>query len=250
MATVSAGTSAVRTRSPNRPQWAFRGRHARPPGGAEKKSLRAGVYPSRKAQEYYRPGARTPPLRWEVPLRYLAIALLSCLSLTALAQTSPTPQTQQLPPNFPRKELFGDMFALISYCNFHDRTDHYEIFVALKELGMTSADRAEIMAIRDKNYRIYRDQFDTPAKQEELCRKASEQFFFTKTKRKGVPLLPGSDTEKQPEKIETFGKMLGAILFCEVKLDGKKWAFSSSTWVSKARVLVHSTTRRLRFDVI
>jgi hypothetical protein len=27
-------------------------------------------------------------------------------------------------------------------------------------------------------------------------------------------------------------------------------AFSSSTWVSKARVLVHSTTRRLRFDVI
>lgn len=115
------------------------------------------------------------------------------------------------------------MFAIMSYCNFHDTTDRYEIFVAMKELGVTSADRPEIMAIRDKNYQIYRNKFDTPAKQEELCKQARFNFFFVKTRRKGVPISAGSDTDKQPEKIEAIGKILGVISFCQFNVDETKW---------------------------
>jgi len=151
-------------------------------------------------------------------MRRIAISLmLLCICAKAAAQT------QQLPPNFPRKEFLGDMLALLSFCNFHDITDRYEIFVAFKELGVTSADRLEIFALRDKNYQIYRRKFDTPATHEKVCREARSQFFFIKTKRKGVPIAAGSDTDKQPEKIETFGNILGVLFFCQAKVDENKW---------------------------
>jgi hypothetical protein len=151
-------------------------------------------------------------------MRRIAIYLiLLCVCLPAAAQT------QQVPPNFRKKEFFGDMLAILSFCNFHDITDRYEMFVAFKELGVTSADRSEIFAIRDKNYQIYRNKFDTPATQEKFCKDARSQFFFVKTKRKDVPIVAGSDTEKQPEKIETFGDVLGVLVFCRTKIDINRW---------------------------
>jgi hypothetical protein len=164
-------------------------------------------------------------------MRVFAIRLaLFSLCLPAGAQTQ-----QAAPnPNFPKKEFLGDSLALLSFCNFHDITDRYEIFAAFKELGITAAENVEIMAIRDKNYQIYRNKYTTPAAQEKICRQARSQFFFIKTVRKGVPIIPGSDTEKQPEKIETFGTILGVLVYCEMKVDGTRWGHFMSDMGVKA----------------
>jgi hypothetical protein len=115
------------------------------------------------------------------------------------------------------------MLAILSFCNFHDITDRYEIFVALRDLGVTSRDRTEIYTLRDKNYQRLRSEYTTPAAHEKFCSASRSQFFFIKTKRKGVPIVAGSDTEKQPEKIEAFGNVLGVLLFCERKIDDVRW---------------------------
>ena len=152
-------------------------------------------------------------------MRRISLALY----LLIICQLGFAQAQQRPPPNFPKKEFFGDALALLSFCNFHDVTDHFEMFLAFKELGVTAADKSEILAIRDKDYQIYRDKFSTPASQEELCKRAKNQFFFIKTRRKGVPLVAGSDTNKQPEKIKLFGNALGVMLFCKANIDQRKW---------------------------
>jgi len=53
------------------------------------------------------------------------------LFVMLLSFSVPAPaQTPQIPPDFPKKEFFGDMFALLYFCNLHDITDRYEMFVA------------------------------------------------------------------------------------------------------------------------
>jgi hypothetical protein len=92
-----------------------------------------------------------------------------------------------------------------------------------KAFGVTSADRPAMEASRDKNYQILRDKSKTAREHADFCIEKRSWPFFIKAVRKGSPLSAGSDTSKQPEKIELFGNMLGALVFCKIDVDGNKW---------------------------
>lgn len=152
----------------------------------------------------------------------LRVCLFVLISSTALAQTPPKLQPQ-MPPGFDRIEFFGIVLARMSFCGMFHHVDQYEMAMAMKAFGVMQADRPAIEASRDKNYQIIRDKFKTARDHADFCIENRSWPFFIKAGRKGSPSWVGSDTEKQPEKIELFGNMLGALSFCKIPIDGTKW---------------------------
>ena len=142
--------------------------------------------------------------------------------IAAEAQTQVQPQPQ-MPPGFDRVEFFGVVLARMSFCGMFQDVDQYELAVAMKAFGVTSADRPAIEVSQDKNYQILRAKSKTAREHADFCIENRSWPFFIKAARKGLPLLAGSDTSKQPEKIEQFGNLLGALVFCKIDVDGNKW---------------------------
>jgi len=128
-----------------------------------------------------------------------------------------------MPPGFDRVEFFGVVLARMSFCGmFHD-VDQYEMAMAMKAFGVVQTDRLAMEASRDKNYQILREKFKTAREHADFCMENRSWPFFVKARRKGSPSWVGSDPEKQPEKIELFGNMLAALVFCKIPIDGNKW---------------------------
>jgi hypothetical protein len=152
----------------------------------------------------------------------LRICLILLIATSAYAQTQPQPQPQ-IPPGFDRVEFFGVVLARMAFCGMFHHVDQYEFATAMKAFGVTSADRPAMEASRDKNYQILRDKFKTAREHGDFCIENRSWPFFIKAGRKGSPSWVGSDPGKQPEKIELFGNMLGALVFCKIDVDGNKW---------------------------
>jgi hypothetical protein len=128
-----------------------------------------------------------------------------------------------MPPGFDRVEFFGVVLARMSFCGMFHQVDQYEMAMAMKAFGVVQTDRPAMEASRDRNYQILRDKFKTARDHADFCIENRSWPFFIKAGRKGSPLWVGSDPEKQPEKIEFFGNMLGALVFCKISMDGVKW---------------------------
>jgi hypothetical protein len=144
------------------------------------------------------------------------------VSTAAFAQTESQPQPQ-MPPGFDRVEFFGVVLARMSFCGMFHYVDQYEMAMAMKAFGVVQADRPAMEASRDKNYQMLRDKLKTAREHADFCIENRSWPFFIKAARKGTPLWVGSDPEKQPEKIELFGNLLGALVFCKIPIDGNKW---------------------------
>jgi hypothetical protein len=153
---------------------------------------------------------------------FLRVCLFLVISSTAFAQTPPQSQPQ-IPPGFDRVEFFGVVLARMSFCGMFHQVDQYEMAIAMKAFGVVQTDRPAMEASRDKNYQILRDKFKTARDHADFCIENRSWPFFIKAGRKGSPSWVGSDPEKQPEKIEFFGNMLGALIFCKIPMDGTKW---------------------------
>jgi hypothetical protein len=147
---------------------------------------------------------------------------LACLCTPAFAQSTP-PAQPQLPPGFDRVAFFGDILARMSFCGFHYFIDEYEMGMAMKAFGVIGSDRPAIEAVRDKNYALLREKYKTAKEHGDFCIQNRSHPFFMKASRKGIPLWVGSDTDKQPEKVELFGDLFAAITFCKMPIDGNKW---------------------------
>jgi hypothetical protein len=128
-----------------------------------------------------------------------------------------------MPPGFDKVEFFGVVLARMSFCGMFHYVDEYELSMAMKAFGVTTADRPAMEASRDKNYQLFRDKIKTAREHADFCIENRSWPFFIKAARKGLPSLVGSDTNKQTEKIELFGNMLGALRFCKIDVDGNKW---------------------------
>ena len=142
--------------------------------------------------------------------------------LTTLVLVSVTvPVLPQTPHRNPLDKVpfFGDMLALIGFCGLHHHIDQYEMAMAMSELGVTAADRPALEAVRDKNYEAYREKYSTAPAHGAFCIQVRLHPFFEKVAREGSPTIVGSDTTKQPEKIELFGNLIGTILFCKMDVD-------------------------------
>jgi hypothetical protein len=111
----------------------------------------------------------------------------------------------------------------MAYCNFFHHVDQYEMAMAMKAFGVTSIDRQAIEARRDSQYKMYRSKFQNASSHGDFCIRARSHPFFIKAGRRGSPLIPGSDTNKQPEKIELFGDFLGVVAFCKIPIDDERW---------------------------
>lgn len=146
--------------------------------------------------------------------------LILCVSSSASAQGQPQPQ---LPPSFDRIAFFGDIFARMSFCGLFNFVDQYELMSATKAFGVTGSDRPAIEAVREKNYQKLRDTFKTPAAHGDFCIENWSHPFLVKAGRRQSTSIAGSDTTKQPEKIEVFGELLGSLTFCKMQIDGDKW---------------------------
>jgi hypothetical protein len=144
------------------------------------------------------------------------VCVLLCLATPTFAQT---PQSNP----FDRVEFFGDILALMGFCGLFHHVDQYEMAMGMKAFDVTSADRPAMEAIRDKRYRAYREKYKTASAHGDFCIQVRSHPFFIKAGRKGSPIVVGSETTKQPEKIELFGNALGAMLFCKIHIDANKW---------------------------
>lgn len=148
-------------------------------------------------------------------MKRAAIAIVFCVSVT--------PAKSQLPPNFDKRDYFGDMLALTAFCGLAHNVDQYEMGQAMKAFGVTSVDRQAIEVAREKHYQAYRDKFKTSSTHGDFCIAIRSHPFFSKVSRNGTPVHVGSDTKKQEEKTELFGHFLGAMAFCKIPFDAEKW---------------------------
>ena len=77
------------------------------------------------------------------------------------------------------------MLALIGFCGLHHHVDQYEMAVAMRDLGVTAADRSALEAVRDKNYQAYREKYGTAPAHGAFCIQVRLHPFFEKVGRKG-----------------------------------------------------------------
>ncbi len=150
-------------------------------------------------------------------MRYLLTILLFLVSPPASAQQL------QLPNGLNAPEFFGDMLAVVAFCNLTDSVDQYEMSAFARAVGIAGADKVQVEAERTKHYGKYRSHFDTLEKHVDFCSKIKSHPFLLKVMRRGVPSFAGSDDRRQPEKIEVFGELLAKLLFCNVQIDATKW---------------------------
>jgi hypothetical protein len=155
-------------------------------------------------------------------LRFIFAALFTAICFPTLAQDNFVTAQKLLPPNMTKADFFGEIFAVIAFCNLTYYVDQYELSALARFFGVASADRAAMETIRDKKYQEFRRQFTTPAKHQDFCTTSVQNPIFVKIKRSGFPSIPGSDYRRQPEKIEFFGDMLGTMTFCKIPTDGEK----------------------------
>jgi hypothetical protein len=185
-----------------------------------------------------------------VDFRFLVALMPRLLFVAFIILSSSTPGFSQegqlipesllrklLPPGVTKFDFFGDALAVIAFCNFTKDVDQYELAAGMRAFGVAPADQPKIDAIRDRQYDIYRRDFSNLMRQRDFCAaavtdavkisRASDSIrasFLLKIQRSGVPLLPGSDSRRQPEKIEVFGDLLGKASFCKISIDAHKFA--------------------------
>jgi hypothetical protein len=166
---------------------------------------------------------------WAVPTksRYFKLRVRWYFAFVALAFCNPaiSAKAQQalLPLGFDRVAFFGDILARMSFCGMYHDIDEYELASAMKAFGVTPGDRALIENGREKYYQSLREKFKTARDHADFCIENRNNPFFVKAGRKGSPTIVGSDDRRQPEKIEVFGDLLGAMLFCKIDVSGDKW---------------------------
>ena len=147
--------------------------------------------------------------------RYI-LAILFCISNAPAS-------AQALPPLVDKVEFFGDILAVVAFCNLIQTVDQYELSAGMRHFGISSADRVAMEASRDKHYATFRRENATPAKHQEFCVKSMRHSFLVKVQRSGVPSHVGSDHRRQPEKIEFFGDILANMVFCKIPVNSDKW---------------------------
>jgi len=160
--------------------------------------------------------------------RYL-LATLLVMTGPSFAQDNPVAQ-KLLPPGVTKAEFFGDLLAVISFCNLTMSIDQYEFGAGMRFFGITSADRPAMETMRDKQYEKFRREVTTPAKHFDFCKAAYRHPILSKAMRRGVPSFIGSDDRRQEEKIEYFGTSMGTLMFCKVPSMGSDGAHSFSKW--------------------
>jgi len=146
------------------------------------------------------------------------------LGVAFLLLSSPVlAQQLQLPQGLNKAEYFGDVLAVVAFCNLTLSVDQYEMSAGMKAFGVTSSDQAGMEAVRAKYYEMYRREFTTPEKHQDFCTKIMNHPFIAKVKRRGVPTIAGSDDRRQSEKIEVFGEMFARMTFCKIQINAAKW---------------------------
>jgi hypothetical protein len=156
-------------------------------------------------------------------LRCALAATLIAFSLPTHAEDGSALAQKLLPPGVTRAEFFGDLLAIIAFCNLTNQVDQYEVSAGMRFFGVTSADRPAMEAARDKRYEVYRRQYSTWSKHTDFCTNDKSHLLLSKIMRRGFHSFPGSDDRRQDEKIEVFGTALGTMMFCKIPVDGDKW---------------------------
>lgn len=122
-----------------------------------------------------------------------------------------------------KTDFYGDMLAVIGFCNLWLHVDQYELAASMRFFGITSAEQPAVRAAQEKHYTEYKQKFPAMTQQGDFCGRAVRHPFFVKILRRGFPVVAGSDDRRQPEKIEFFGNMLGPVFFCKITLDENEW---------------------------
>jgi hypothetical protein len=153
-------------------------------------------------------------------------AMARCILFATFLLLNPTvfAQQLQLPQGLTKAEFFGEMLALIAFCNLTQSVDQYEFSAGMRAFGVTSSDRAAIESGRRKHYEVFRRDFATVDKHQDFCTKGMTHPFIARTMRRGVPTVAGSDDRRQPEKIVFFGDIFAKIRFCKIPVNDDRFA--------------------------